>query len=449
MADNYKKTIRKLSEIINSSSEKPRLNDKRWIVTGTSKYKIMQGRNKYIIDDDMIKDIDLYSEIYMSIPNIDLFPVLEKDLPEIAIIYLAKVHRKQDSYIGYTTHSLLTFIKLNIHKKNVKEVNIFDNFIGIDIRDIRFSVLEFVNYKTKKDIFERKKYHKSVHFNKNPSQTGGQSKCTAINVSKEDKLYEKRIDVYYDVFNKFKERFTPFKGYIYKITCIPNKRSFIGGAKKDTDLIEYLKSIHEDNDNLKKDLEMYPLKKFKLEMLEKYDANSPFDMMLRVDYLKMVNNSILEGYNRGYCLDESEKLFKDRVQTKTKNLIKKNFFLYIQRYLFNKYYVDSNNYNNTDGYIYLIKNKNNNKMFYGCAYGETIKDVILCKYNKALEGRIHKKNKLITAISYEPYTNFDISIVKKRLVGDNNIDLNKGARALIKIHDTINNGYNIDNKDVL
>lgn len=429
--------IKRLEKIINNNTEKPRLNDKRWQIKGKSKYKIMKGRKRYVVDDNLVTKMDKYSELYMEIPGADMFNIVKIESPNIAIIYIAKVFRKKDYYIGHTMHSLLTFIKLNIHKKNIREVNVYDNFPGIDITDIRFQILEFINFKYKRDIAERERYYKELHKqDKKPIK-----KEDSPHISKEDRLYEKRVEIFYEVFNIYKDLFKPFKGNIYELRCSVNDKKFIGGIKKKITLIDFLKTIYEDNEELYEDLKKYPLKKFSLRLLEEYEAYSPFDLMLRIDYNKLNNNTIERGYNKSLCMEVSSKIFKNRIQTKAKELAKKKFFIHIQRYLFRRDYVDDNDYTDVEGYIYQIKHKQDNKRYFNYVYGKKIKEVVLEIYEKALHGNL-RYDKIATAFSEEPYDIFDINIIKKKLVGDTNIDIFKGVEGLKRKYDTVNTGYN-------
>jgi len=443
---NKKQKLIELKRIINTPVEYiPKKSDKDWIKI-KKKYSILEGTIKYIITDKLIDRIQKYTNIYLSIPDIHMHKLIKKNSKNIGIIYLAMEKKSQKKYVGYTRLPLLTFIKYNIHRKIIGENNIFEKFPNIDIKNIVFRILEYIKFNEKKYLISRreqykKKINKLSFKKKNIIKQSGGTNNNNNNIN-----FDKRIQIYYDVMNSVKYKFKPFIGYIYLLENLKNNHKFIGGSDKELSKEKFIKKILTNIHDTEL-AEKLKIENLEFRLIEKFEAKSTFDFMLRIDYFKNEHNTINKGYNKQNCMEESKKLFINKLTTSIKEQLKKKFYIRIQQYIFNKKYVDNYNYNNVFGFIYMIEHKENKKKYINYAYNTTLKAIILNLYNKALADNI-KHNKILKILMEEPYINFNFKIIKIKDIDDTKIDLNIETNDLINRYDTINNGYNIDYNDL-
>lgn len=440
--------IERLSKIINTDNEyRPPRNHKDWVYVKSSKYQVMKKVLKYEITDDLIDVMKKYTKIYKSVLSNRKNKIIDKFEDNIALIYLLENKKTKKVYIGYTTNSLFTFLKLNLHKNNMKEENIFDYFSYKKLTDFKIKLLEYVHYESIGNVRRRKRFWQGKlledygQVNEDDiydSSISDSDEFEMINI----KLYKKRMDFFWDIFKPLRSKFKSFKGYIYRVINLDNEKVFIYGSKKE-DL--KLDKIVKTNAILEKE---YAKNKdnFKKEIIDKYLAKSIYDFMLRIDFYKLLNDSVDTGYNLGYCLEESKDLFSKRLGTRTRDRIMRKLFLKMNRYLVNKNLVDDN-YNKIFGFVYQIKNKNNCKRFFSYAYETKLKDIILRFYDNAIEN-IVKHSKIMKVLSEEPYYNFEFSIVVIKKRTDNSTNIEAEAEKLIEKYDTLNNGYNIDTKKI-
>lgn len=445
-----------LSKIINSNSEfRPTIDDNKWVTV--DKYKVMRRKLlKYTITDELLTLMNDYTKKYKQIEsaNINDSHIIKKYNDSIALIYIINNVKTNKSYVGYTTSPLFTFIKLNIHHHNMGQNSVFDNFVYKKLTDFNVELLEYIHYNRRADINKRKKYWIDKIFNDNNDSNAECSENTSSEDNKSEtqletdpkfdtKFYNKRISIFFDVFTEFITKFNKVIGYIYKLENKKNGLIFIGGDTKKPnldDILELLTTL-DNNEKIKKDIKHK--KAFKLEILEKYYAKSEMDMMFKIDYYKTVYNSIENGYNMGYCMDESEQLFAERLGTKAKDRLKRSIFLKINRHLFDKNFKDDTDYKDVFGFVYQIKNIKNKKRYISYIHNNTLKEKILDLYDSALEGNV-KRSKILKILSEVPYYNFKFSILKIKTVDDTTMDLKRLADNLIEKYDTFNKGYNLD-----
>lgn len=463
--------MQKLIAIINNPPEnKPHHNDKRWRKSNNIKnIYVIPGKKKYRITDSLIELMKRYSKLYEdNINNINDSKIIHKKSKDIAVIFKLINRRTNEKYIGYTTNNLITYIKLNLHLRNIGQPNIFDSFNVSNLTDLKFKMLEYVKFKKRKDLIQRKLYYKNKYkkvfapikrrVSRTPvikvNNTGTKSKNTKVKSAEllklekdidQEELYNKRMDVFYNVFNKFKNYYESFTGYIYLLKNKKNHLCLIGGTKKKVDKKEFvIKMLKNNNMKLEEDLKNKDPFSFKL--IEKFKAKCEWDFMLRLDFLKLKYNSISRGYNSNLTMPESENLFSNIFPTRLREETQKILFLQIQKDLFNKNFhdKDKSKYQNIYGFIYMIENKVNRKKYFAHYMGGgTLKDVIMELYNKAAEPNI-KHNKILKVLAEEPFYDFDFQIIKIKKHSDMSIDLKDETDKLIEEFDTINNGYNLD-----
>ncbi len=442
-----KKSIELLKDIINSNKEfRPTSNDSGWKKLDDKKYLVMSSSKNYEITNKLINLMKKYTNIYKTLTGNAKDDVIKKYDDNIAIIYLLENDKTSSRYIGYTTNPLYIFIKLNLHKHNLDEDNVFDNFDENDLTNFTFEIVEYIKYSNRNDILERKRHYYKKLVKKDKTEEIVDTKMDKRDKLL-DKIYDKRMDIFFELLGGQVSKFKSFKGYIYKITNGKKNKSFIGGyhrkltKKKLLDILFKNKALSE----FKRDIKKYGRRNFDLELIDEYDAKTIFDFLLRLDFFKIKNDTIDSGYNQGYSLDESELLFGQRLLTRKKNIVARNLFLKIQKYLFEENYEDNNNYNNLYGFVYQIKHKKNHKRYISYAHINELKKIVTDMYDNAIKGNV-KHSKILKAFEEEPYDSFTFKIVKKKKMDDQKIDLEDEANTLIIKYNTIDSGYNLDKK---
>jgi hypothetical protein len=460
----------------NNHDNRPSIDDAGWKqVTNNlnNTFHIIKGHKKYRITDKLLDQMYEFSNIYNKLANDNDGQLkVNKDnsnKEKIATVYLLQDRESDYKYIGYTTCSMVNFIKLNIHKFNMNEDSVFDNFGKDDLSNYEFRILEYVKYNNRSDITSRCDIYKDEYFssdsnNNSNNNNDDSSNCEICNsggskdVNDLDKfmkiddcvneqMVQSRMDVFFDALGKYGYIFKPFPGYIYEIINKKNKKKFIGGYEHELIKKELLDSIvkRTDNSKIKNDLCRYGRRFFDVNLIEKYNAKTPFDFMLRIDYLKTKDNTIDNGYNREYCLEESENLFKKRMTTSKKDQISRSFFLRIQKLIFYRDFKDQIDYKDIYGYAYQIKNKKNGKRYFAYTHGKTLKQVIKKMYEDASRGNI-KHDKMLIALSEVPFEDFHFKIKKIKAHDDYKLDLSDEAEKLVYKYNTIEDGYNFNPK---
>jgi hypothetical protein len=466
-----------LKNIINTNNEfRPTEKDSQWTNAKNKTYFVMKASKHYSITNKLINLMEKYSKIYESINGNEKDHLLDKPDDTIGIIYLVENEKTSERYVGYTTNSLFNIIKLNMHNSNIGIDNVFDNFSNIrdqDLTDYSFEMIEYIKYNIREDLLERRNFHSNIYVkNKNGNNgisgengvngVSGEtdnavkilacgSKNTKNNKKKKkdflDKIYEKRMEIFFELLGAQVGKFKSMKGYVYRLNNIENKKSFIGGYHKRLSKKNILDILIKGNkqENLLKDIHTYGRRAFNMEILDKYDSKTPFDFLVRIDFFKIKFNSIESGYNQGFSFVESEDLFSQRLLTRKKRIMSRNIFLKIQKHLFEKNFTDPNNYDNMYGFVYQIQHKKNNMRYIGFSHLNELKNIIVGLYDQALEGNV-KHSKILKAFEVETFDSFSYKVIKKKKMDDYKISLSGEAESLIFKHRTIENGYNMDNK---
>ena len=255
-----------------------------------------------------------------------------------------------------------------------------------------------------------------------------------------DQHYNKRMKIFYNISKRYDNQDSVKKGYIFLLENKKNRKKYCGGTvvskPKKGETISAIKS-----EKFYDDLKKYKSTGFSLKIIEEIEFSLELEFMIKIDFYKIKHNTIKKGYNSELCFNQSDRMFGYTLQTTSKNFLTKTIKLNIDKYLLNRDYNDDSNYNQLDGYIYLITNRRTNKKYYGYI-DENMKmiNVINNIYDIAMMGNI-KQNKLAKAFIKYPYTDFSYEIVKKKEWG-NNINLVRETNILIKKYNTIKYGYN-------
>lgn len=454
-----KKYIRELIKIINTLDEfRPTSDDPKW--KKKDGLEIMAGNLQYNINDHLIKKMELFTKMYSKIPDIEQYEIIKKFEDNVAIIYVAEDEKKGTKYVGFTTNPLLTFIKFNLHKRNLEERDVFENFESQNPKDIIFKVLEYVKYEDKMDIIVRRRYWKS----KLISEVAEKKRKERLKQDKEERsetsvdpeelveqFFEDRMELFYSVLEDYEGGFRPFTGHIYVFRNPEEKKEFIGGFERKTTKDKFIEMIIDfaESGDLINDINKYGKQDFQFREIEKFKARSPFDFMLRLDFWKLKKDTLNNGYNTKLSMEESEKLFSKDFPSRHQKVLERNFFLKIQRYLFIRDFKDEINYENIFGFVYEIKNKEEKKRYFASSFQRTLKDTMIEMYDKALDGNV-KHNRILKALMEYPYESFEFKIIKIKKMDDTSLDLNLETENLIGKFKTRDErfGYNIDYQDL-
>jgi hypothetical protein len=399
--------------------------------------------------------MDKYMDIYKAVKLQD--HITKKYDDKVAIIYIIENETTDEKYVGYTTYPMFTFIKLNMHNFNNNEESVFDNFDDEILNNYSFEIIEYILYKDRKDIMERKREHKKLFDSKayvynrggsnNPEEkVVGSLVKEEVNKDNVDKIYEKRIPLFFELLKPQEDQFKPFIGYIYKVFNIRNKKEFIIGYHRELSKNDLLDMIEKGSDKIKIDLARYGRRNFESELLETYHAKTLFDFLFKVDYHKVKQDSINLGYNDTFNLEESALLFGKSLLTRKKNQFTRNMFLRLQKYLFEKNLRDSTDYENVYGVVYEIYHRKSKMRYFGYAHNSKLKHIILDMYDKSMEGNV-KQNKMLKALGEEPYDAFNFTVKKTKLLDDTKVDLFEETEKLIVRYNTVDQGFNVKTRN--
>jgi hypothetical protein len=440
-----------LNDIINTSNDSvPKLSDDNWTPVPNKNFYIMNGSKHYTISDKLIKLMNKYTSIYRDADK----AITIKTNQHVSTIFLLENDLTNERYVGYTSAPMQSFIKFNINKYNLDKENVFDNLDRATLDDFSFETIEFVKDGTRNDVLERKKIYHDLFVNKpNDKAIGGakekpNKEKSNKNIDFLDKIYDKRMDMFFEILGPQVSKFKSFVGYIYLLTNTITNKIFISGYHKKLNKRDFIEIIEQNsNANLIKDLKKYGRRNFDITVIDKYDAKTHFDFLLRIDFFKLKYKSTKNGYNQGFSLSESESLFSQRLLTRKKRIMTRNIFLKIQKCLFEKNFVDNNQYDNLYGFVYQIQHKKTKMRYFAYAHINQLKNIIIGLYNEALEGNV-KHNKILKAFEEEMYDSFTFKIMKKKKMDDHKTGLEDETDSLILRYDTINIGYNLDNKQL-
>lgn len=390
-----------MNKLSSENEFRPPTTDKRWKKDGSVliyKYKL-----SYDVDDDLIKSVKRFTSMH------DYNLTIKKPDDDISIIFLAENKSTHEKYLGYTNHYLCTFIKYNLHKYNKKEKSIFENFTADGLNQIKFTLIEYVKYDKIKDLINRKNQCIEEYIG------GSVDSEEFIEEAADDfnKFYDKRMKVLECVFEKFDRKLEPIYGFIYKITNLDNNKSFIGGSEYQMSKTQFVKKAFDNNNKLDFKINEESIKKITFDLIEKYHASSVFDFMFRIDYHKIKNDTIDNGYNKFYNLEESKDLFSYNFPTAAKKNVQKNIYLKINKLLFELNFTDKHDYSTIFGFVYQLENKNDGKKFFSYVHNKTLKETILSLYDNAMKEGV-KHSKISKILAEEPYSNFKIKIMKKK-----------------------------------
>lgn len=153
-----------LKLIMDSKEFRPIVNDKNW--SKMNSYYIIKSLKEYRINEDLMKLMTKFTQIYRTIDNKEKDNTKVKYRDKIASIYFIKNIKNNECHIGYTISPFDVFIKFSLHLKNLGYDNLFNKFSDTNPLNFRFRLLEFIKYKTRDNIYERKNYYKKKFYSK-------------------------------------------------------------------------------------------------------------------------------------------------------------------------------------------------------------------------------------------------------------------------------------------
>lgn len=389
---------------------------------------ISKGGPVYQINNNFIDLMQSFSDIVTNNKTtIDLtsFEILDNT----RIIYELRNDKIKYKKYGISPIKLFSFIKLNMHFNNIGKKNIFTDLPYNSLIEFSFNVKEFVicNSDNLDNIaICRKKLYQNV-------------KRRDKIENKDCEIFEEKIEPIIDYFIDYVSSCEKHSGYIYNLLNIKNNKSLIFGSPMEIDKIRMIKYF--DNNKI---LNEFEYDDFKLILLEHYNAPSIIHYILKIDFYKCINKSITNGYNDKYCIEGINNLFEAKKLTIVmKNIIIKSITQKINLISYEKMFNDDIDYTNIYSYVYQIRNKTNDKRFFGITYDKTLKDVVKEINNMIPESsKYWEYQKIQEGLKNEPICNFEFDIVKTKLANDYSTNLTNEKDKLILEYDSINNGYN-------
>lgn len=448
------KIYKKLHNIINDNRNeyRPLTSCKKWRdveyrdMNYNPEYKVFRNNInviEYTITNKLIKEVEKYTDVYKKLDDPDKDLIIDRFNDNVGIIFMAKNELNERKYVGNTIIPLISYIKLNLHKRNLNKYNVFDNLIDDPnnhdlsvqrqhLKNINFKVIEYIKYNNNRDVHERTNYWKEKYMKK-----------SMIPFPEEDAIYQKRITTFTDTLIKNKQN--SFTGYIFFLRNRRNRKMFIGGLEKKITKDELMGLLK--NKEFNNDIDEFGKKSFEFAIFDEYDAKSKYDFMLRIDFYKSRLDTIKNGYNSGYNMAESEILWKKNLPTRARERLQHKFFLMMQKKLFEKNFVDNNDYTDIYSFVYQIQHKKNKMKYISVNTKGTLKDSIINLYKKGIKKNV-KNDKIIKALGEEPYDKFTFKILKKKSYEDFNMDIGGEAEKLISKWNTIGLGYNVGIGDI-
>lgn len=430
--------------------EIPKSSDKRWKSIDKT-YKIINvlNDNEYNVTQTTIDEVKTYKSLDEIKQKYNIDKIKEENNAtdyKIASIYCITDGYK--NYIGYTSYPIIYLMKSNLFLYENGEEGYIDNFCG-DLINIKFRLIEYVLYKNIHEIRERKNYQKE--------NIGEQIKNYTI-----EQYYNKYLNIYDNIIKK-REQLISNKTYIYELKNIKNNKKFINYTmdeiRKDSPdkIIKYDLEVRIEKDKLKDKEDS--INNVIFSVLKEFTTKSDFECEYSVDKYIITYDSIDRGYNDKYLLVND--MHYDKYDSYD-DVVKLRQFINLQitKRMFENKFIDDNNYKNILGFIYQIKCISDNKKFIGYhAYQEnrnkiTFKKIIEYMYNKEIlklkrytnEKKISKSQ--IHILLSKPYNDLEFKILEIK-TDKNNIDLKNRVNELITEYDTINNGYNVNERKLI
>lgn len=414
----------------------PPISTKRWKILEKDKYnqydslKIMKKKTEYTLNKHFMDKLQ----------NNRCSSQLENG---VAIIYLCENLVTDKKYVGNTVKPLAEYIRIQLKKRKEDRYSVFDNLNNYgnflsdqELQNVKFTILEYLLYTNERDVSNRMVFWKSKYMKQN-----------IIPNPENDIIYSKRIKIFEEAFEKSSCSNINKIGYIFLIKNKRNHKIFVGGGEtkpNKSTIVNLL--IKTKNKEFAKDLKLFGRNMFSFQIIDKFAARHQIEIFLRIDFYKTNLNTIINGYNNNYCFEYSKSIWGKTLRTGIRDIILAKIFVLLESSEFKNKFEDNNFYKNVIQYIYCITNRINNKKYFAIG-NKNMKDDVLDLYSKALKDNI-KHNKILKAFREFKYSNFKFEIILTKDSDDFEMNLNDELEKLIKKHDTINDGYNIDIDDV-
>lgn len=388
------------------------------------------GRRKkvvfeYMVTPELIKQMTGYTKLFKK--TTVRGDIIQKPSTTVALIYVVINHRTKKFHVGYTTNKLFTFVKLNLHQRNMRNSNVFEYMGGRSVEGIVFRALEFYRFKNRGELNKRKeaiarRYEKQYVQGELPTQKGGQ---------------ETRMELPRQVLQDFAHKLQPIKGYIYIIRHRDDGQCYIGYYHRQASLRRLLEVLANEP-KLMEAVRKYGPDAFGLEYIEKQTVNSDLELMIRTDYYRLLNNSVGNGFNVKYEFMGSPTLFGDVFRDNQKRVVVKQLFAQIQWRVAER---DFKDVQTPYGYVFEVKNRKTGQRYFDYAHGRSLREVALSLYETAAQCS-KKAGKLHRALAYQPVGNFRWKIVRAKEMDNFNVRLADETQALIAKYRTVDRGYN-------
>lgn len=390
----------------------PKINSNKWEhIEDTVYYKYNDmKKHTYVIKQ---KDIDNITNNKKNID--DNRNKLKKSNRVIIKIFTAELENKK--YVGYTKDTLSYMINNQIYNHlrgfTTSFIDYFGCFIGVKIVLKDILLLEKDKKFDKKYLEIRKTMYQNnslITLNKIMNKVikivNTEKKLLLLKTYKIFKITDKKTNKYF-YFYDFKNR---------RLT----KKLVINLEKQNV-----CKNIHNINN-------------LKLEFVEDYKTYSQIDIQLYLDRIIMNDNLIKNGLQKTYFIYDLLKNNKD-------NINRKLVFTYIQNEIVKNHI--SNKIKQgviTNGYIYSIRNIDNNKYYIGISNNKKkLSNIIIEKYNECIDKLLNNDEldileKILTTVRFNK---LEFKVVYKKETKMKKT-LKVKAREYINTYLEKNNSYN-------
>lgn len=224
-------------------------------------------------------------------------------------------------------------------------------------------------------------------------------------------------DIINDILNV---QFSTKKSYPFLIINTIRDYRFIGTTKHKCSRKKVMKTVTTSYPEIKNDINKQK-HKFAMKWLDDITYRTDVERDIKIDHLIEKYNSVNKGYNERY------KYIK-------KSLNKQKLFLDINKDIAIGTVYDEYDYSGTNGFIYVVRNKINDRKFIGVGKTTLIDSVTDMYQNRKISSELYND------LHQYPFTDFSIEILKFKR--DKNTDLSIEAGKLIERYKTFENGYN-------
>jgi hypothetical protein len=445
------KIIKEMDELMTNEKEwTPKPDDKSWKKTDDGYYLYKDPKKvEYIINDDMINKMKKYIELFNELETLGVKQ--PKDAPEnkgedtIHKIFMVYKDGSSKYSVNMTTASILEAIKINVRRQLLSLPNNLEIFAD-GLNGVKVKLIAC----TKGIDIGKRKLIKEVRAKFEASAKSTEKLVDDKNENTILKNYNLVASILKADEEANKYTIEKLQSYIFELYNKKTQQSFVGVSYKPvikTDKVKLLVQSRQSSEKLKG----IPNVDFELNILEEYQGLTELHCNFRTNHYIIQKDSISNGYNEYYYMMDLNDVTEVSKTNKGMEEIKKRLFVQIQRELFQRSFEDKTNYDDLNGYIYQIYNKNEKKYFISKIVRQDdkiriLKDVVSHFYTSVLQDK-NTFSKLTNAMKGEPYYNFDIQIIKQK-TKKSRFDIDEWVKKLTEKYDSVKNGYNIDTSEM-